>query len=159
MIRAGIALAGLLLVLSLMGAGAMAARYDACAREKFLPAQIKCYLDAAETAGDPGVCEQAEDAAVRFNCLGVFAERTGDPAVCKRIAAEDAESQALRGACIAGVAVANSDVSLCDETTHPSLRDSCILMLVTEKGIDPALCQRIANPALQSACADSPDPP
>ena len=41
--------------------------------------QIECSLAAAEDAGDPGICRQATELAIRFNCISLYAERRGDP--------------------------------------------------------------------------------
>jgi hypothetical protein len=63
----------------------------------------------------------------------------------------------LRSACIAGVAIAAKRPDLCDEAPHPSLRDSCFVMLVTQRGMDESLCARVKNSAPKSACAKPPD--
>lgn len=128
----------------------------ACNDEGLPPAQIRCFLEAAQAAGDAGVCEGAEAAAVRFNCISLYAERSGEAAACGRIAAGDRETQALRDSCVAGVAVAGREPELCERAELPEVRDSCYAMLVIRSGADAALCERVANPALKSACAEGP---
>lgn len=142
---------------AMLSPGATAAQGGAapsavCNDKGLLPAQIRCFLEAAEVAGDVGVCEGAEEKSVRFNCISLFAERKGDPAVCQRIAAVDKEGKALRAGCIGGVAVAQRRPGLCEETGLDAMRDACYAQLVLECGAEPALCQRIDNAALKKAC-------
>lgn len=123
-----------------------------CNTEALQPAQIQCFIDAAEEAGDPGLCEAAEDEAVRFNCLSLYAERSNNAAPCARIEVTGTETQALRDACISGVAAANRDPALCKATILPVMRDACYMTLVVQFEADPALCGRIRNEKLLAAC-------
>lgn len=123
-----------------------------CNAEAMQPAQIRCFIDAAEAAGDPGLCEAAEDEAVRFNCLSLYAERSGNAAPCARIEVTDTETQALRDACISGVAAANRDPALCKATILPVMRDACYMTLVVQFDADPALCGKVKNEKLLAAC-------
>lgn len=136
---------------------AAAAPAESCAAETFLTNQIRCFVDAAQAAGDPSVCETATDSTVRFQCLALYAERSGDPASCTRIeaGASERETNALRDSCVAGVAVANAAPDLCATVTTPSVRDACYLMSVTEAGAEAALCERIDNETLQRACREA----
>jgi hypothetical protein len=92
---------------------------------------------------------------VRFICLSLYAERSRDPAPCRRIAPGDREAQALRDACVSGVAIARGDPELCEEASLAASRDACILLLVLDHGADPANCARLTEPALQSVCRDA----
>lgn len=126
----------------------------ACNAPPLLAEQIACFRDAALAAGDPALCAAADDPVVRFQCLSLYAERRLDPAPCARIdaGASAAERQALQQACVAGVAIAAGDPALCEEAGIAALRDSCLMMLVTERGADRALCARIENDLLREAC-------
>lgn len=126
---------------------------ERCGDKRVVTARIRCLLDAAEAAEDPGLCEAAGEPAVRFNCLALYAEHRRDPAPCVRIAGDDKEARTLRESCIAGVAVARGDPSLCERATLPATRDACLMMVVTRAGADPALCAEIANPAIRDSCA------
>lgn len=127
-----------------------------CNAQPTQPAQIRCFLEVAQAAGDPGLCTSAGDAAVRFNCLSLFAERSLDPAPCELIEILDKETQALRDACISGVAAARREPALCEEARLPVVRDACYMNLVVQFAADPALCGRIANKSLHDACTGDP---
>jgi len=127
-----------------------------CNAQPTQPAQIRCFLEIAQATGDPGLCTSAEDAAVRFNCLSLFAERSLDPAPCELIEILDKETQALRDACISGVAAARREPALCEEARLPVVRDACYMNLVVQFAADPALCGRIANKSLHDACTGDP---
>lgn len=146
-------LAGLA-VLWLAVAPLAAADRAACNAEPVITGQIACFRDAALAAGDAAICEAADDPVVRFQCLSLYAEGTLDAAPCARIdaGANAAETRALQQACIAGVAVKAGDPALCEDAAIAELRDSCLMMLVTEAGADPALCDRIDNELLREAC-------
>ena len=118
------------------------------------PAQISCFIDAAQAADNPGLCDAAEDAAVRFNCIALYAERSGNAAPCARIEVSDNETQALRDACISGVAAANRDPALCQAAILPVMRDACYMTLVVQFDADPALCAKIRNEKLLAACTE-----
>jgi len=137
--------------------GANAAQSPAaCNTGVVVTKQIECFLDAARDAGDAAVCEAAENATVRFQCLSTYAERISDPAPCTRIdtGTTAEETQALRESCVAGVAIARRDPALCKGFTTPALSDSCYMMLVVEAGADPALCDRIQHVVLRRACRE-----
>jgi len=138
------------------GPGLALAQAPACDQNQLAIKQIGCFLDAAESVGDPALCESADDATVRFHCLSLYAERSGDSAVCARIRGEAERTQALRGACIAGVAVARKAPEVCAEAPLPPLRDACYLMLVTQKNLDRTICERIDNADVRRACAEAP---
>jgi hypothetical protein len=127
-----------------------------CNAQPMQPAQIRCFLEAAQAAGDPGLCASAGDAAVRFNCLSLYAERSLDPASCELIEIGDKETQALRDACVSGVAIAQRDPDLCEEARLPVMRDACYMNLVVQFAADPTLCGRIANKTLHDACTADP---
>lgn len=148
-----IAFAAALLAAGLL-AGREAAAETACNGAGIVTKQVECFLTAAEDAGDPGVCRQATELSVRFNCISVYAERREDPEACAEIAEEGAEGQAMRDACLGGVALATGNPKLCAEAELPALRDACYLTLVLDHGGDPELCAKISLPALQTACRD-----
>ena len=125
-----------------------------CNDQGLQPAQIRCFLDAALTAEEPGICERATDGAVRFNCLSLYAERTLDPAPCERIVTGDQETQALRDACVSGVAIARRDPGLCRQAGLSVIRDSCYMMLVVQFGADPSICEQIEDSVLKSSCGE-----
>lgn len=125
-----------------------------CNAEATQPAQISCFIDAAQAADNPGLCDAAEDAAVRFNCIALYAERSGNAAPCARIEVSDNETQALRDACISGVAAANRDPALCQAAILPVMRDACYMTLVVQFDADPALCAKIRNEKLLAACTE-----
>lgn len=143
-----------LAALAASGIAAPAAADPACNDAGIVTKQIECFLAAAEAAGDPGVCRQAEEVSVRFNCISVYAERTEDPAACTEIAEQGTEGQAMRDACLGGVALVTGNPELCAAAELPALRDACYLTLVLDHGGDPALCAEISLPALQEACRD-----
>lgn len=145
-------------VVLLGAAGPALADAGPCDAESLVIGRVECLIEAAETAGDPALCERTEDNVARFHCLSLYAEHSGDPAPCARIVAEADQVMVLRGACIGGTAVANDAPELCASAGHPTLRDSCYLMLVMEKGADAALCAEIVNPKLRRICADAPPP-
>jgi hypothetical protein len=142
----------------LLAPGAAAAADAAkCNGEPIVTRQIRCFIDAAEAAGAPAICEAATDRAVRFNCLNLYAEHTLDTAPCDQIDAGSAtdEARTLRQSCVAGVAVKAADPRICQTVTHPALRDSCYTMIVTEAGGDPALCGRVVSEVLRRSCQEA----
>jgi hypothetical protein len=126
----------------------------ACDEAVASPAQIECFLKAAEAALDAGVCTAAAEPAVRFNCLALYAERSGDPAACALVDADLGDRQALQDACVAGVAVAQGNLELCETAELSVLRDACMMTLITEHDLDRALCERITDATLKSVCRD-----
>ena len=66
----------LFLALALLGpspAAGQASLEAACNEAGASPAQIECFLKAAEAALDAGICTAAAEPAVRFNCLALSA--------------------------------------------------------------------------------------
>ena len=124
-----------------------------CASQAWLPGKIQCHLDAAEAAGDPGLCEGSGVAIVRFNCLSLYAERAGDPAHCERIGTADHHAVAMRDACVSGVARARREPGVCEFVKSETIRDACYLMIVAEHGGDTRLCRLIGSEALRKSCA------
>jgi hypothetical protein len=47
------------------------------------------------------------------------------------------ETQALRDACISGVAAARREPALCEEARLPVVRDACYMILVVQFAADP----------------------
>lgn len=127
-----------------------------CAETDFLPHQIRCYLDAAETAGDVGLCEGAYDFAVRFNCVSLFAEHSGDPVSCERIPIRNNRLLAMRDACVSGVAVATKMPELCAQVQLDVMRDACFLIQVVEHSAASTYCDRITRTAVRKSCLQPP---
>ena len=147
----------LFLALALLGPSSAAGQAPpeaACDEAVASPTQIGCFLKAAETASDARICTAAAEPGVRFNCLALYAERSGDPAACALIDADLGDRQALQDACIAGVAVAQGNLELCETAELGVLRDACMMTLITEHDLDRVLCERITEATLKSACRD-----
>ena len=114
--------------------------------------QIRCLIDAATAAKRSDLCERANHAVVRNYCLSLYAEHTLDTRPCWRIEAGAHETQALRDACLSGVAIARRDPGSCEPIRVPVFRDSCIMMLVVQFGADRSHCEQIENPVLKRSC-------
>lgn len=148
-----------LLAVAAANTGAMAqatkgpATTAGCAESEFLPNQIRCFLDVAETAGDVGLCEGAYDFAVRFNCVSLFAEHSGDPISCERIPIRNNRLLLFRDSCISGVAAATRMPQLCDQVQLDVIRDACFLTQVVEYSATPDLCERITRAAVREICS------
>lgn len=123
-----------------------------CENSSVLTEQLSCYLEAAQTSGDPTICRQSHEPAVRFNCISVYAERNEAPEACDLIEAKEAQQPHLRAACVSGVAIANNDPELCASVAQPLAKDTCYSFLVLEQGMDKSLCENIENKALKQAC-------
>lgn len=144
---------GLIALSSLAAAAQTSPAATDCNDAGIVTKQLSCFIDAAEDAGDPALCEAAGELAVRFNCLALYAERSADVAPCARIAGGN-ETAALRGACVAGVALATRAPELCRGIGHATLRDTCLMTLVVQHEGDRALCAEIANAALRETCVE-----
>lgn len=140
-----------------LGFSSGTAAASACEEAGIVTRQLECYLETAQEAQDPSLCLPAQDPAVRFNCISLYAERSGDSAACGLVeGADEKERTALRGACIAGTAVANERPELCGDIGDKRLADACYLMLVTEKRQDRSLCGKIENETVRQACEAAP---
>ena len=125
---------------------------EICLAEKFLTNQLHCLSEAAQAADDPKLCLLSEQPAVRFNCLSLYAERARDPAICALIPADDISPPGvLQEICRIALAISLDDPELCAGLTTPNLADACYLQMV-EAGADGALCARIENAIIKSAC-------
>lgn len=130
---------------------------DACLAGALPPQQILCLAKAAITAGDPFLCLEAEEPAVRWRCVALYADQADDPSLCEILpAGEGVPASVSRDLCRVQLAVARHDPLLCDGLTTPNLGDGCYFQLV-ETGGDPALCERIANPDVRTVCAFDPE--
>ena len=123
-----------------------------CNEKPFFPAKIRCFIDAAQATKDAGVCEGAVDPVVRFHCFSLYAERSLDPDYCKRIVFGEEQTNAMRAACVSGVAAARRDPALCEQIELTAARDSCYLMLVVQFQADPSFCRRITESTVRNAC-------
>lgn len=127
-----------------------------CREADLLPNQIRCFLDAAETAGDVGLCEGAYDFAVRFNCITLFAEHSGNPDSCERIPIRNNRLLLMRDSCVSGVAAATRTPQLCEQVQLDVIRDACFLTQVVEYNAAPALCEGITKAAVREICLKPP---
>ena len=149
-----------LLTLTAVSATAQTAQGHAataeCRESGPLPTQIRCFLDAAQSAGDVGLCEGAYDFAVRFNCISLYAERSGDPVPCERIPIRNNRLLLMRDSCISGVATATRTPQLCEQVQIYVVRDACFMTQVVEFNAAPELCERITKAALKESCLAPP---
>lgn len=127
-----------------------------CSEVNFLPNQIRCFLDAAETADDVGLCDGAYDFAVRFNCVALFAEHRGDAVPCARIPIRNNRLLLMRDSCVSGVAAATRMPKLCAQVQLDVVRDACFLTQVVELDASPDLCRHITRAAVREICARPP---
>ncbi len=130
-----------------------------CSESGPLPNQIRCFIDAAQSAGDVGLCDSAYDFAVRFNCISLYAERSADPAPCERIPIRNNRMLLLRDSCIAGVAAATRSPQLCEQVQLAVVRDGCFLTQVVEFDGAAELCARITKTAVKELCFAPPADP
>ena len=130
-----------------------------CSESVPLPNQIRCFIDAAQSASDVGLCDGAYDFAVRFNCISLYAERSADPAPCERIPIRNNRMLLLRDSCIAGVAAATRSPQLCEQVQLAVVRDGCILTQVVEFDGAAELCARITKTAVKELCFAPPADP
>lgn len=127
-----------------------------CRESGPLPNQIRCFLDAAESADDVGLCEGAYEFAVRFNCVSLYAEHSGDPAPCERIPIRNNRLLLMRDSCISGVAAATRTPQLCEQVQLDVVRDACFMTQVVEFNAAPELCERITKAAVKESCLAPP---
>ena len=64
------------------------------------------------------------------------------------------EGQAMRDACLSGVAIARREPAGCEMVESPVIRDSCYMMLVVQFGADRKVCGQIRNETLKQACGE-----
>ena len=142
-----------LLALTLAARPAAAAEsVEACLASQVPTNQLNCLSRLAEKRGDVEVCLRAEAPGVRFQCVSFYAERARDPALCRKIPAEDSVPEGVfRETCRAHLAIALNRPELCAGLATPNLSDACYLQMV-EAGADEALCARIENAIIKSAC-------
>ena len=127
-----------------------------CRESEPLPNRIRCFLEAAEAAGDVALCESAYDFAVRFNCVSLFAENSGDAAPCARIPIRNNRLLLMRDSCISGVAAATRSPQLCGQVQLDFVRDGCFLTQVVEFDAAPDLCERITRSDVRDICLAPP---
>ncbi len=127
-----------------------------CRESGPLPNQIRCFLEAAEAAGDVAICEGAYDFAVRFNCISLFAENSGDPGPCERIPIRNNRLLLMRDSCISGVAAATRRPELCGQVQLDFVRDGCFMTQVVEFNATPDLCERITRADVRDICLMPP---
>ncbi len=143
------------LALAAFAAGPVAAAesVEACLASKVPTNQLNCLSRLAEERGDVEVCLRAEAPGVRFQCVSLYAEQARDPALCRKIPAEDSVPVGVfQETCRAHLAIALNRPELCAGLATPNLGDACYLQMV-EAGADEALCARIENAIIKSACA------
>ena len=146
--------AALALALAMLPAGSVTAAetVENCLAEKFLTKELRCLSEAAIATGDAKLCLLSERPAVRFNCVSLYAEQARDPAICALIPTEDsAPPGVLQETCRIGLAIVLNEPELCEGLATPNLGDACFLQMV-EAGADKALCARIENAIIKSAC-------
>jgi hypothetical protein len=124
-----------------------------CLTETFPTRQLRCLIEAAEVVGDPTLCLAAEEPGIRWMCVARVAEAAGVAAHCAVLPQEETVGpQGLgRELCRVHLAIAWQRPEFCAGLSTPNLADACYLQMV-ESGADRALCQRIENPILESAC-------
>ncbi len=136
------------------GSGVAAADpVPACLAEKFPTKRLRCLSAAATAADDPKLCLAAEAPGVRWMCVARVAEAAGAVAHCSVLPekAPAAPRGLSRELCRVHLAIAWQRPDLCAGLATPNLEDACYLQMV-EAGADAALCGRIANQTLKSAC-------
>jgi hypothetical protein len=126
---------------------------EACLASKVPTNQLNCLSRAALAADDPTLCLAAEDAGARWMCVATYAQAAGDAARCRVLPeAEAAGPQGVsRDLCRVHLAIAWQRPELCAGLATPNLGDACYLQMV-EAGADRALCARIENAIIKSAC-------
>ena len=149
---AGYLFLALLALVTGAGPARAAGPLEACLANKFPTNQLNCLSQAAQAAGDVKLCLLSDQLAVRFNCVALYAEQARDPALCAFIPAEDSVPPGvLLETCRVGLAVTLNRPELCAGLATPNLGDACYLQMV-EAGADAALCARIENAIIKSAC-------
>lgn len=133
-------------------AAARGDRLEACLAETWLPRHLTCLKDVAIEAGDPALCLQSGELAVRWQCVAFYAEQAGDAAHCMILPDGELEVPGVAGdLCRTHLAIAWRIPALCETLATPNLADACLLKLV-ELGEDEALCGKIENETLAKAC-------
>ncbi len=143
-----------ILVLAVGAAGPVAATgsVEACLETKIPTNQLNCLSRLAAERGDVEVCLRAEEPGVRFQCVSRYAEQARNPALCGRIPAEDSAPEGVfQETCRVHLAITLKRPELCRGLKTPNLSDACFLQMV-EAGADEALCARIENTIIKSAC-------
>ncbi len=134
------------------GSNAAAQPVEACLETEIPINQLNCLSRLAEARGEVEVCLRAEQPGVRFQCVSLYAEQARDPALCRKIPAEDGEPEGVfQETCRVHLAIALNRPELCSGLATPNLGDACFLQMV-EAGADEALCARIENAIIKSAC-------
>ncbi len=152
--RAAVLIAALAGVAGEPGSGAAAADpVAACRAGKFPTNQLRCLSAAATAADDAKLCLAAEAPGLRWMCVAWVAEAAGAVAHCSVLPEQEpAAAKGLgRELCRVHLAIAWQRPDLCAGLATPNLEDACYLQMV-EAGADAALCGRIANQTLKSAC-------
>ena len=140
------------LVACAAGPVAAAESVEACLEMGIAINQLNCLNRLAEARGDVEVCLRAEAPGVRFQCVSLYAEHARDPAICAVIPAEDSVPEGVfQETCRVGLAITLNRPELCVGLATPNLGDACYLQMV-EAGADAALCARIENAVIKSAC-------
>lgn len=125
-----------------------------CLSESWPQRQILCLREIAIASGDAEICLQADDPAVRWQCVAHYAEQTREPARCDLLPADDLDMRGVAPElCRAHLAIAWREPERCEALETPHLADSCLLQLV-QLGEDRALCERIETDILADACYD-----
>ena len=141
------------LVACAAGPIAAAESVEACLASKIPTNQLNCLSRAARTADDPTLCLKAEDPGARWMCVADYAQAAGDVAHCLVLPVAEAVGPrgVSRDLCRAHLAIAWKQPELCTGLATPNLGDACYLQMV-EAGADRALCARIENAIIKSAC-------
>ena len=143
------------LALAALAAGPVVAAesVEACLETKIPTNQLNCLSRLAEERGDVEVCLRAEEPGVRWMCVATYAQAAGDAARCRVLpAVETAGPRGVsRELCRVHLAIAWQQPELCAGLATPNLGDACYLQMV-EAGADKALCARIENAIIKSAC-------
>ncbi len=114
---------------------------------------MRCLSAAATAADDAKLCLAAEAPGPRWMCVARVAEAAGEVAHCS-VLPEKAPAAATglgRELCRVHLAIAWKRPEYCEGLATANLEDACYLQMV-EAGADAALCGRIANQTLKSAC-------
>ncbi len=134
------------------GSNAAAQPVEACLETEIPSHPLHCLCRLAEARGEVEVCLRAEQPGVRFQCVALYAEQARDPALCRIIPAEDSVPEGVfQETCRVHLAIALNRPRLCAGLATPHLGDACYLQMV-EAGADEALCARIENAIIKSAC-------
>jgi hypothetical protein len=136
----------------LAGPGAAAEPPAACLAETFPTNRLRCLSEAAEAAGDPTLCLAAEEPGLRWMCVARVAEAAGEAEHCLVLPEAAVGPEGLgRELCRVHLAIAWKRPEYCEGLATANLEDACYLQMV-EAGADAALCARIQNAVIKSAC-------